>query len=144
MPPGTELVLAWLSKAADDLRAAEVSLAATPPLCWVAAFHAQQAAEKLLKGLLTFHGTEFEKSHSIDYLLDLCTRRVPEIDSLRADANKLTDYAVELRYPVPDREVSQAEAAEAAQIARHVRSFVVALLIPHLGDAGRETAGGES
>lgn len=37
---------AWLRKAAQDLRAAEVDLAAGPPLLEDAAFHAQQAAEK--------------------------------------------------------------------------------------------------
>ncbi|MBU2601027.1 MAG: HEPN domain-containing protein [Actinobacteria bacterium] len=39
---------AWLAKAAQDLRAADVDLAAVPPLAEDAAFHAQQAAEKSL------------------------------------------------------------------------------------------------
>ena len=37
----------WLHKAAGDLRGAEVDLAANPPLTEDAAFHCQQAAEKV-------------------------------------------------------------------------------------------------
>jgi len=44
---------AWLEKAADDLAAAGVDLAAQPPLRGDAAFHAQQAVEKALKAFLT-------------------------------------------------------------------------------------------
>ena len=43
-------VLAWLRKAETDQRAAEALLKLKPPLCDAAAFHCQQAAEKLLKG----------------------------------------------------------------------------------------------
>jgi hypothetical protein len=44
---------AWLVKAANDLRAAAVDLAATPPLLEDALFHCQQAAEKAFKAFLT-------------------------------------------------------------------------------------------
>jgi HEPN domain-containing protein len=45
-------VRAWLQKAADDLEVAARCLAAAPLLTGPAAFHAQQAAEKSLKGFL--------------------------------------------------------------------------------------------
>jgi len=70
MPPEDELLVQWLARADDDLRLAELALNASPPVCWSAAFHAQQGAEKLLEALLTHHGIEFEKVHSIDYLLE--------------------------------------------------------------------------
>ena len=74
--------------------------------------------------MLTFHRIEFAKVHSIDYLLDICVEAVPECDSLRPTATKLTDFAVEPRYPFPRREPSESEAIEAIEIARHVRQFV--------------------
>ena len=37
---------AWLVRAHEDLRGAEVDLAATPPLLGDATFHCQQAVEK--------------------------------------------------------------------------------------------------
>jgi len=42
---------AWLAKAALDLRAADVDLAAVPPLSEDAAFHAQQAVEEVPEGV---------------------------------------------------------------------------------------------
>ena len=128
MHPERELLLEWLARADDDLRMAELALGDTPPVCWGAAFHAQQAAEKLLKALLTFHQAEFEKVHNIDYLVDLCARVEPQVETLRPTATKLTDFAVEPRYPFPRREPTLAEAQEAIAIARAVREFVLANL----------------
>ncbi len=54
-------IQAWLTKAAKDLRGAEVDLAANPPLVEDALFHCQQAAEKAMKGFLTAHDTIFSK-----------------------------------------------------------------------------------
>ena len=44
----------WLSRAASDLRAAEHEFPAVPPLLDDIVFHCQQAAEKALKGFLTW------------------------------------------------------------------------------------------
>ncbi len=124
MQPQIELVVQWLRRADDDLKMAELALGSRPPVCWGAAFHAQQATEKLLKGLLTFHNIEFEKTHQIDYLLDICVTVEPEADNLRPTATKLTDFAVETRYPFPSYELTEAESREALEIARQVREFV--------------------
>ena len=124
MAPWNELVLEWLGKADDDLRLGDMALAARPAVAWGAAFHAQQAAEKLLKAYLTSYGVDFEKVHSIDYLLDLCVTLHSEAESLRATATALTDYAVEPRYPLPRRDPTEAEAREALLVARQVRAFV--------------------
>ena len=119
-----KLVAQWLARAADDLEAAERALA-KDPLCWVAAFHAQQAAEKLLKALLTRRRVEYEKSHNIDYLLDLCATVEPQMEALRMSANRLTDYAVDSRYPFPRSEPTLSDAREAIEIAEVSRSFSV-------------------
>jgi len=50
---------AWFVKANNDLRATEVDLAATPPLVEDALFHCQQAVEKAITGLLTWHDIPF-------------------------------------------------------------------------------------
>jgi HEPN domain-containing protein len=117
-----ELLAQWLARADDGLRLAELALSAGPPVPWGAAFHAQQAVEELFKALLTFRGIEFEKVHSIDYLLDLLGSAEPEVDSLRAAATRLTDYAVESRYPLPRHDPT--EAREAIEVARRVGQFV--------------------
>ena len=128
MSPLDELIRQWLEKANDDLRLADMALHAQPPVIWAGAFHAQQAAEKLLKALLTAHRTEFQKYHSLDYLLDLLVPAEPKAEDLRAAASTLTDYAVEARYPFPRRESTLAEAREAVEIARSIRQFVLGRL----------------
>jgi HEPN domain-containing protein len=62
----------WLEKAHDDLEASRRCLAHPAPLCAVAAFLAQQAAEKAFKGFLTLHQTNFEKTHNLDELGQKC------------------------------------------------------------------------
>lgn len=128
MPPEDELVSEWVRRADDDLALADLALDASPPVPWGAAFHAQQAAEKLLKALLTHHRVEFEKVHSIDYLVELGLEVAPELSELRDRATALTDFAVEPRYPLPRHEVTHDEAAEAIAIAREVRTFVLTRL----------------
>ena len=56
---------AWLARARDDLRGAEIDLAASPPLLGDAAFHWQQAVEKALKAFLTWHDRPFRKTHDL-------------------------------------------------------------------------------
>ena len=49
-PDKAAAVRGWLSRAANDLRAAHIDLDAEPLLIEDALFHCQQAAEKTLKG----------------------------------------------------------------------------------------------
>ncbi len=58
-------VKAWLAKAGNDLRAAEVGLAADPPLVEDALFHCQQATEKAMKAFLAAYDTPFRKPHDL-------------------------------------------------------------------------------
>ncbi len=55
MDPKLEMTRQWIMRADDDLRLAEFIMSDSEPVYWGAAFHAQQCAEKALKGLLTFH-----------------------------------------------------------------------------------------
>lgn len=85
-------------------------------------FNAQQAAEKALKSVLTLQATDFPKTHDIEHLLDLLEqsgRSFPE--SLRRGV-RLTQYAVELRYPFPGtgEEVTEGDYREAVAIAQEI------------------------
>ena len=48
---------AWLRKADNDLRAAQLALNEADPLAEIACYHAQQCAEKQLKDWLTLFGS---------------------------------------------------------------------------------------
>ena len=57
---------AWLSRAAIDLRAAALDLAADPPVLDDLVFHCQQAVEKAMKSLLAWHDEPFGKTHHLE------------------------------------------------------------------------------
>lgn len=65
---------AWLTKAALDLRAGEGDLTLEPPIPEDAMFHAQQAAEKVLKAFLAWYDEPFRKTHDLRELGRQCVR----------------------------------------------------------------------
>ena len=130
MPPEADWVRNWLAKAEEDLAVAQRLLRDPPVYPAVAAFHAQQAAEKLLKAFLLHHRIEFEKAHSIRYLLDLCEGIDRSFGQLRDRAETLTRYAVTARYPIAGGEVEEGEAEDAVEAAAGVRVFVLGRLNP--------------
>lgn len=128
MNPKTELILRWLSKAEDDLKIAKITFNDPEPVHWIAAFHAQQAAEKYLKALLVYQDTEFGKTHDIGYLLQLCKNCQAEIEKFKQYAIILTDFAVESRYPFPRTEPSRDETKQAIETAHLIGQFVIGKL----------------
>ena len=53
----------------------------------------------LLKAFLTYHQIYFPKTHNILNLLNLCNTADSDFVVHLEDADMLTDYAVEIRYP---------------------------------------------
>ena len=47
-PEEVTLLKQWIARSDDDLKLAQLALESAPPVAWGAAFHAQQAVEKLL------------------------------------------------------------------------------------------------
>src|SRR5437773_11905652 len=64
-----------------------------------ACFHAQQCAEKMLKGYLVERGIRFAKTHDLRALLKVSYQFHTEWKSLEQGAADLTVEAVESRYP---------------------------------------------
>ena len=110
-PDGGE-VLRWMEKAGHDRKVAELALAHKPPITDVAAFHAQQAAEKFLKAYLVYRREPFEKIHDLEELVNRCVPHDPAFADLRDRVSALTPYAVRFRYPGPgDPSVEQVRSA---------------------------------
>ena len=65
----------WLRLAARDLRVVELALGDVIPLVGEALYHAQQAAGRVLKGILIFHGAQYPLTHDIGRAGPLCTDR---------------------------------------------------------------------
>jgi len=70
MPDELALVRGWFLKAESDLNAARRVVESDGPYDTVC-FHAQQAVEKYLKGLLAFRGQPFPPTHNLEQLQHL-------------------------------------------------------------------------
>jgi len=133
MDPKVELAKQFLMRADDDLQISEIILEESEPIYWAIAFHAQQCAEKALKGLLTFHDIRAGKTHDIGGLLKLGLPVLSGLEKFTEQASTLTAYAVDSRYPVQYGDVSKKEAIEALEMARTIYEFVLNSL-PNLAE----------
>lgn len=116
----------WFRKADADLRIAELALNDEAPLAEIACYHAQQCAEKYLKGYLVSKQIPFKFVHELAYLVKLCLKTDPEFPSLLDPAAELQDYATDTRYPSEEFEPPTCEEArEALQRAMRIREFVI-------------------
>lgn len=111
-------VRAWITRARQDIRAAEVDLAADPPLVEDALFHCQQAVEKAFKALLTLHQRQFRKTHSLEELGEECLALDGTLKANVDEAAPLSEYAWLHRYPGPERVPGRGEAEDALTVAR--------------------------
>ena len=125
MKEKADVVRGWLRKAASDLVSIDATIAVGS--LDAACFHAQQAAEKYLKGFLAFHDRPFPYTHNLGDLTELCAGVDGSFHSLTPMASELTPYAVRLRYDNsfwPTLEV--ARQAQASGLA--IRDFVLSRL----------------
>ena len=61
----------WFAKADEDICVAEMALGREPPLIDPAAFHCQQAGEKIIKGLLVAAAIKAPRIHDLEALATL-------------------------------------------------------------------------
>ena len=93
-------------------------------------FHCQPAAEKSLKGFLTWHDRPFRKTHSLEELGEQRLTVDPALRQIIDRAVPLTEYAWKFRYPGEMEEPSRSEAEDALETARELYSAVVSRLPP--------------
>jgi len=109
--PGPE-VREWILKAEGDFGTAMREFRAREnPNYDAICFHAQQCAEKYLKGLIEFLGGPLARTHDLVVLLDVCSDRFPLLALWRDELELLTQYAVLFRYPGESAEKPDAKAA---------------------------------
>jgi HEPN domain-containing protein len=94
-----EVVERWLAAAAMDRQIVAACLVSEPPVPAGAAFHCQQALEKLLKGFLVLAGKRFRRTHSLEKLGAEVAENFPETAEIAAPAAAWTDWGVVFRYP---------------------------------------------
>jgi HEPN domain-containing protein len=119
---------AWLLKADSDIQTIRILLGdPSPPLDSVC-FHAQQAAEKALKGLLTAHGIPFPKTHDLALLASLIPPNAA-LDVPRDTWVELSYFAVGPRYPDDLTDYTRPLAEDLGEKARSICTKVRSRLV---------------
>ncbi len=90
----------WFEKADQDLEMARRALGPKKLLPEMVCYHAQQCAEKYLKGYLIAQSVPFRFVHDLVYLTQLCTTHEPAFEELMSAAEILGEYGTTVRYPM--------------------------------------------
>jgi HEPN domain-containing protein len=97
-PEARELALLLVRKAEGDESILDRLLDDSDVPDDVLGFHAQQAIEKRLKAVLTFHEIDYDRTHSIGYLTSLLEHHRIDLSEGREQIEELTPWAVAARY----------------------------------------------
>ena len=116
----------WLRTAENQIRAVRVCVDAK--LLAPAAYHCEQAAEKITKGLLIAAGAAFRVRYGLRQLANLALARYPELKASLERVRPLAPWAIAYRYPEA-RDLSQTvpEAAEIVQMLGIVEALAARL-----------------
>jgi HEPN domain-containing protein len=97
----------WLNRARSNLVYAKAKTRGVyyEDLC----FQAQQAAEKAFKAVCLKYAIPFPRTHNLVDLIRLLEERGVSVPAPVRESGRLTDYAVEARYPGPAEPVTEEE-----------------------------------
>lgn len=113
---------AWMARARDDIALAEAAL--ERGITWGAVYHAQQAAEKSLKGRLAGAGLPPVPTHDLLLLSHAAAARGVGVPAIETELELLQPYGIEPRYPEVSTEYSVEDAERAIEAARRVVAAV--------------------
>ncbi len=120
----------WIERANGDLKIGKDEFKETDPVTEAISFHMQQCVEKYLKSFLIFHNKKIRKTHDITELINECSDIENDFNSLYDfDVDRLTEYAVETKYPGYSVIPSNEETQTAIKVAEKVKKFVLNKLI---------------
>lgn len=98
-------------------------------------FHAQQAAEKLLKAALAARGVRYPHTHRLGDLLDLAREQGVMVPEEFESLHRLTPFAVEYRYEFFAEEVDKPlDRPAVCEEVRRLRAWVEAQLASQPGN----------
>lgn len=121
----TKYVKDWFLRADDDLLLIKTMLKENSfspnPLC----FHAQQAAEKYLKGFLAHNDLHVRKIHDLEVLMEDCIKIDESFGKLRGAIKSLNRFYIESRYPDDYIQFSPDDAKQANKAAKEIKKFIL-------------------
>lgn len=128
MTPREAGVLAWLGKAENDLLCVENNVVARRVPWDAVVFHAQQAAEKLLKALLVGAGRPVPRTHDLVALFSLALEAGFPIAGSGPDIEILSRFGAAVRYPDPIYAPTEEDGREMAAAASRFFTTVLGIL----------------
>ncbi len=120
----------WLKHAASDVAMARLGFASSAVLSEQVCFHAQQAVEKALKGVLLHRQIRFPLTHDIQELIEIGEHANVDFPVWTEELPTLTPYAVETRYPGNWEAVEHAEVARAIDLAQQTIDWATVIVVP--------------
>lgn len=120
-----ELVQQWIVKANKDLLAANQLITFEDAVFETICFSCQQSTEKFLKAYLIFFDAAITKTHDIGELIKKCSVYDEQISEFFDEADALSLYAVEARYPDNFFEIKREEAIQAIEIALKLKTYIL-------------------
>lgn len=127
-----ELADKWFVFANDDLKIINDIIKAG--VYHLACFHAQQSAEKSLKGFIIFYKGELKKTHSLIELLNEAVKLNKDCDRFREYCLTLDRYYIPTRYPdalpgsMPEGLPGKERAEESFKYAQEILNFITILV----------------
>lgn len=113
---------AWIALAEEDLRVVEICLAAARPPLGSAAYHCQQAAEKLLKGSLVAASLPLRRTHDIETLATIASDAHPSLRVFANACQPFTPWGLSFRYPPVEQSREPPPEASRVREAMHTLS----------------------
>ena len=114
-----------LAKARDDEILIEEIISKERIRDEIIGFHAQQAAEKLLKALLMARNIPYRKTHDLRELIDLIRDHDIQFPESLMEIRTLSPFAVEFRYDyLPLEEESPFDRQKTLEMVRDLRKWV--------------------
>ena len=93
------LTLEWVENAEEDYVVVQLLHQGQNPVYNAICFHAQQCVEKYLKAWLQEANIPFPRTHDLKELLNLIVPTIPIWRAWQTDFSKLSEHAVDSRYP---------------------------------------------
>ena len=116
------LTLEWVEFAEGDYSVAKENLHGQNPIYHVICFLAQQTTEKYLKAWLQEYNIPIQRTHDLVGLLDSITPTIPKWSVWKTELRKLSEHAVDTRYPSDIK--TDKDAARAMTICETVRKEI--------------------
>lgn len=122
-----------LEAARRDLRALEGMRDSAVFADEIFGFHAQQAAEKLLKAWLAIEGVLYPRTHDLDHLLRLLEQHGAQLSGFE-DLEEYSAFAVQLRYEAFDTDAEPLDRDVALERIRRLVNRIGGLLTSPEGE----------